>query len=283
MSKAPLSLKGSCLICDMRIKLRKSIPESQLKTHDIELPIENGIDPRTGNTSPARLLRVLLTSRSAVSDVKLKETVERIQHFALLTGGEDLLIVFLLNPPKETSFTSAKKRTKNDDDNAADEHAIAAYSKLQAEMISQTEIPYIPIRPILTIDELQTTIEKHIAASKPRVTKAMPSSTPFELLRFCTVRPPLSEQTAYLISDLFANLQDLASACSAVSSALDLSSPSARFAGFQSSQAYDVDLGPSTQSTDSDAARKLKRLRDLVGGQDCQDVIDFWKSEWLFQ
>ena len=254
-----------------------------MKTHDIDFPIDSCTDPSTGNASSARLLRVLLFSRSAVSDTKLKATLERIQHFALLTGGEDLLIVFLLNPPKDSSFTFAKELSKNDVNDAANEESIVAYSKFQAEMIGQTDLPYIPVRLVLTIDELQTTIEKHITATKSQVMKARPASMPFELLKSCTVKPPLSDQTAYIISDIFADLKDLVSACSAISSAPNSSSPSARAAAFQSSQTYDLDLGRIKQSTDSDAARKLKRLRDLVGEQECQDVIDFWKTEWLLQ
>jgi hypothetical protein len=263
------------------LELTRTTSESQLKTHDIEVPIENGIDPRIGNAPPARLLRVLLLSRSAVNDAKLKETMERIQHFALLTGGQHLLILFLLNPPEDASFTTAKKLTKNDV-NPAGADAILAYSKLQAEMIGQAGITHIPIRPILDIDELQTTIEKHITTSKTQATRAKPASTSFELLKFCTVNPPMSHQAAYIISDIFTDLKDLASACSVISSAPNSSSPSACVSAFQSSQTYDLNHGSGTESTDSGAARKLKHLRDLVGEQECQDVIAFWKEEWLF-
>lgn len=227
------------------------------------------------------MLRVLLLSRSAVSDLKLKETLDRIQHFSPLTGGQDLVIVFLLSAPKDTSFTSAKELTRNTISDAAEEDAIVAYSRLQAEMVNLAEIPYIPIRPIITMNELPTTIEKHVAASKAQPPKAKPSSTPFELLKLCTANPPMSESTAYIISEIFADLKDLSSACSVISSAPNSSSPSARASAFQSSQIYDFDTVLSTQSTGSDAARKLKRLRDLVGEQECQDIIDFWKEEWL--
>lgn len=245
------------------------------------MPIEDGTDPKFSNATPARLLCILLLSRSAVSDAKLRETMERIQHFSLLTGGRDLLILFLLNPPNDTSFTSAKELTKNDGNNVADEDAIVAYAKLQAELFSEAEIPYLPIRPILSIDELQTTIEKHITALKTQEMRSKPPSIPFELLKSCTVNPPMSEQTAYIISDIFADLKDLAATCSAISSAPNSSSPSAIVDAIQSSQTYALDSSLSTLSTNINAVTKLKHLRDLVGVQECQNVVDFWKVEWL--
>jgi hypothetical protein len=225
----------------------------------------------------------LLLSRSAVSDVKLYDTFKRIQHFASLTGVEDLLIVYLLNTPPTSSFVSAKELTKNTSDDSTPADAIAAYSKLQAEMINCTEMSYIPIRPISKLDDLSDTIMKHVSALKADPRKHETLSKSFELLKLCTANPPMAEQTAYLLSDLFADFRDLAAACSTVTYAPSSSSPSARAAAFQSGSVYGNSIDMSTPSSDSTAAGKLKTLRDLVGEQECQDVIDFWKEEWLVQ
>ena len=230
-----------------------------------------------------RQLRALLLSRSAVSDVKLYDTLKRIQHFASLTGGEDILIVYLLNTPPGSSFVSAKELNKDTSDDSTPADAIAAYSKLQAEMIICTETSYIPIRPISRLDDLSDTILKHVSALKVEPRKQETLSKSFELLKLCTANPPMADQTAYLLSDLFADFKDLAAACSTVTGAPSSSSPSARAAAFQSSGVYGINIDTSTPNLDSTAAENLKTLRDLVGEQECQDVIDFWKEEWLVQ
>lgn len=223
----------------------------------------------------------MLFSRSSVSDATLSETVQRIQHFASLTGGEDLIIIFLLNPPTGSTFVSAKELTKNSDRDFAEGEAIAAYSKLEAELINHSEIPYIALRPILKLDDLPETIAKQMSSMKGKLQMRKPLARSIELLRLCTANPPMSEQTAYLLTDIFADLNDLATACFTISSVPSSGSPSARAAAFQSSHISDFEPSTSTQTSGNRAAARLKRLRDLVGEQECQEIIDFWKDEWL--
>jgi hypothetical protein len=223
----------------------------------------------------------LLLSRSAVSDAKLSDMFQRIQHFASLTGGEDLIIIFLLNPPTGSTFVSARKLTKDSDRDVAEEQAIAAYSKLEAELINHSEIPYIAVRPILKLDDLPEAIAKQMSSTKGKLQMRKPLAKSIELLRLCTANPPMSEQTAYLLTDIFADLNALASACFTISSVPNSSSPSARAAAFQYSHISDFDPSTSTQTSGNCAAARLKRLRDLVGEQECQDIIDFWNDERL--
>ena len=276
LTKGTLPLRGWCII-HIEARCLTVKVETQLETHDLEVPLQSQTDARTGHTISTRQLRALLLSRSAVADEKLRATFERIEHFASLTGGEDLVFIFLLNPPPASTFVSAKDLSEANNNDMADTDAIAAYSKLQAELINHADIPHIPVLPILTVANLSETISKHTTAlqSQPPKQRA-PATSSFSLLKLCTANPPMSEQTAYVLSDLFKDLKDLAFACSTVSSAPNSSSPSARAAGFPSSFSYDIN----TQSSDSNAASRLKRLRDLIGEQECHDIIDFWKEEW---
>lgn len=254
--------------------------ESQFTTHDIEIPFGSVVIPSNGNTLLTRQLRVVLLSPSTVNETKLDDTFKRIQHFASLTGGEDLAIVFLLNPSRATKFVSAKAVADGSSDDAAKVDAIYAYTKLQAEMMNHREIPHVPILPLANIDNLSQLLRKHTSNLSRPPPKQKPAATSFELLQLCTASPPMSQQTAFILSDLFTNLKELATTCSAVTSAPNSSSPSARAASSLVSGVYDLGLGMSTQDSHSTATSKLKRLRDLVGEQECREIVDFWKEEW---
>lgn len=239
------------------------------------------MNPQTGNSLPARRLRVLLLSTSAVHEAMLEHTFKRTHRFAALTGGEDLAIVFLLNPPPARTFISAKQHAADFSDDTANIDAIHAYSKLQAEMMNHSEIPHMPILPLCKLDGLPQLLSKHVAnLNRPPPTQKA-ATTSFELLKLCTANPPMSEHTSYILSDLFVNLRDLATTCSAVTSAPNSSSPSVRAAFSQADGIYDLGFGMSTQGSDVPPTGKLKRLRDLVGEQECRNVVDFWKEEWV--
>lgn len=241
------------------------------------------MDPNTGNTLANRRLRALLFDTASVSTKTIDDTFERIQHFASLTGGQDLVIVFLLNPPRDSSFISAKELAKASHDGIAQQDAIRAYSKIQAEMVNRPEIPYIPILPTSTLEGLSNILEKYIARVTSKTPEPKASTTPFALLQQCTANQPMSDQTAYNLTDIFSNLKDLAAACTSVSSAPNSSSPSARAASTQVSSINEFGTEFGTQSSDITAASKLKELRGLIGQQECQDIIDFWKEEWTVQ
>lgn len=257
--------------------------ESRLTTHDLDIPFGSIVDQSNGNTTLTRRLRVLLLSPSAVADKQLIDTVTRINHFASLTGGQDLAIVFLLNPPSDARFVSARQQTMSGGDQRAEVDGVYAYSKLQAEMINHAEIPHAPILPLAKLDGLSVLLRKHVANLSRIQPKQHASATQLDLLQLCTASPPMSQQTAYILSDLFPSLRDLATACTSVTSAPNSSSPSARAASSQTNDFYDLGLSMGPQSSDSTANNKLKRLRDLVGDQECRDVVDFWKEEFVLE
>ncbi|TKA83793.1 hypothetical protein B0A55_00058 [Friedmanniomyces simplex] len=256
--------------------------QSQLETHDIAIPVEASVDPTSGTTITRRYLRYLLLAPSSVDPVKIEATLDRIQHFASLTGGQDLAIIFLLQPPPATSFIPAKQLLNSTNNGSSPEtNGVYAYTLLQATLMDRSGIPYIPILPLATLASLPDLLKGHStswARSLPKAISKPP--TPMDLLQLCTANPPMPQQTTYFLSDLFPNLRELAVACTSVSSAPASSSPSARAAaGLVSSQDTEI-LGLGTQVSDAGGYGRLRRLRDLVGEQQCRDVVDFWQEEW---
>ena len=222
---------------------------------------------------------MLLVSPCDMIEVKLDQSFKRIEHFTSLTGGRDLAMVFLLSPPAATSFVSAKDLASGTTDEAGKADAVQAYCKLQAEMVNHAEIPYIPILPLCQIDGLSQLLHKHIANVDRSIPKRKPSASSLDILQLCTANPPMSQQTMYILSDLFPTLSDLATVCLSSTSAPNSSSPSVRAAGMIS-KANGTGLVTSTQSSDVDTSSKLKQLRALVGEQQFQDIVDFWMEEW---
>ncbi|KAK5134655.1 hypothetical protein LTR08_006311 [Meristemomyces frigidus] len=262
--------------------------ESRLDTHDISIPLVPTLNPKTGSTlAPTRQLRVLLLSLSVTaSPSALDDTMKRIQHFVALTGGRDLAIVFLLSSRPPTQATALAKplatKTEDNDDDAAAAAGVHAYVALQAALMSHSDVPNIPLLPLASSEGLAALLKKHAAVlARPRPQPIASLSTSFGLLQLCTADPPMPQQTAYVLTDVFVDLRDLAEVCTtAVSSTLDASSPSARAASLVSivggSQGGSCGVGEGAES-------RLKGLRDLVGRQQCSDVVDFWGEEWTME
>ncbi|KAI7278050.1 hypothetical protein KC345_g6199 [Hortaea werneckii] len=299
------------IIPDLTVQGGLGLLEKNLGTHDLILPFQLFVDPRTGHALAARQLRFLLLSSSAMAEAKLEATIERIQRFASLTGGKDLAILFLLaSPPPSAqptapmitnSFTTAKKLAQETAQLSADSErgnvdGVVAWTKLQAELTNRSDIPYIPILPLTAICQLPQLVQKHVAALNiPSHSAPKQSANTFDLLQQCTSNPPMDQQTAYSLSDLFVNMEELAAACTGISSAPQSSSPSARAAARASVeagshvQANDLLDDPLTWTSqngtsaigDDGGRMKLKQLRDLVGEKQCIEVVGFWKEEWL--
>ncbi|KAI6835044.1 hypothetical protein KC367_g6968 [Hortaea werneckii] len=286
--------------------------EKTLDTHDLALPLQPLLGPITSHGLAARQLRLLLLSSSAVAEAQLEATIERVQRFASLTGGNDLAIVFLLasTPPPlaqatalitTSSFTTARRLAQQTAQLSADSErgnvdGVVAWTRLQAELTNRSDIPYIPTLPLTSLFQLAQLVRKHVAAlNSPSHPAPKQSVNTFDLLQHCTSNPSMDQQIAYCMSDLFVNMAELAVACTGISSAPQSSSPSARAAARASIaagsqvQANDLLDDPATWMShnalsdfgDDDGRRKLKQLRDLVGEKQCMEVVDFWKEEWL--
>jgi len=229
---------------------------------------ERQTDPRV-----ERCLRVLLLSPTATANTNLDATVQRIRHFAALTGGEDLIIVFLLNadPAKHKSIGPSE----NGMHSASGEHA---YAELQAELVNHIEIPYMPVLPVCKIDEIQPLLSNHTAALASPTPVCKPSATPRELLQLCTANPPMATHTANVLTDLFLNIGDLATACSMGSFAIGPGSSSSPGRTIDHASYDMVERGTPRMQ---DYAARLRTFSELVSDQEWRNIVDFWTNEWV--
>jgi hypothetical protein len=209
----------------------------------------------------------------------LPNTLDRIHR---LTGGQDLAIVFLLSPPKTSSFISVEDLTSVSSDPEAGTKGVLAYAKLQASLLSRSDIPHIPILPLASLEGLPGLLTKY-ATALSRTPQRVPASTsPFEMLQLSTTESPMDRQTAYFATDCFTGLRDLAITCTEPAVELTSSSPSFgadRGAASQSGfVGYHGHLGHACR--EHDAAERLRQLRDLVGEQRYTELVEFWLEEW---
>jgi hypothetical protein len=227
---------------------------------------------------------VLLLAASWTLEAALPKTLDRIHHFASLTGGQDLAIVFLLNPPKTSSFISVKDLTSTDSNPDAGTKGVLTYAKLQASLLSRSDIPHIPILPLASVEALPGLLTKTIAAlsSKPQY---MPNTTtPFGMLQLSTTEPPMDRQTAYFATDCFANLRDLAEACTQPAAEPTSSSPSLMGGiSFSQSSARGQGSYTGTASQGRGATEGLRQLRSLVGEERYSELVEFWLDEWVVE
>ena len=218
-------------------------------------------------------------------ETALPNTLDRIHHFASLTGGQDLAIVFLLNPPKTSSFISVKDLTSIDSDSHAGTNGVLSYAKLQASLLSRSDIPHIPILPLATVEGLPGVLTKTIAALSrtPQYTSA--STTPFGMLQLSTTEPPIERQTAYFATDCFANLRQLAVACTESATEPISSSPSFGDGGgaFSQSSAGGQFGNIRTASQGRGTEEGLRQLRALIGEQRYAEFVEFWLDEWVVE
>jgi hypothetical protein len=212
----------------------------------------------------------------------LPNTLDRIHRFASLTGGQDLAIVFLLNPPKTSSFMSVKDLTSTSSDPEAGTKGVLAYAKLQASLLPRSDIPHISILPLASLESLPGLLTNY-ATGVSRTPQRVPVSTsPFEMLQLSTTESPMDRQTAYFATDCFTDMRDLAVVCTEPVAEPTSSSPS-----------FGADRGAASQSgiagchghlghahREHDAAERLRQLRELVGEQRYTELVEFWLEEW---
>jgi hypothetical protein len=224
---------------------------------------------------------MLLLAPSWTLEAVLPDTLDRIHRFASLTGGQDLAIVFLLNPPKSSSFISVKDLTSVENDPDASTKGVLAYAKLQACLLSRSDIPHMLILPLASVEGLPGLLLKTIAALslKPQHTPA--STTPFGMLQLSTTESPMDRQTAYFATDCFADLRELATACTEPAAESTSSSPSYGMGANTQSCVEEVHGYTGTASQEYRAEDGLRQLRGLVGERRYSELVDFWLDEWV--
>ena len=197
------------------LSLPCSLPtENRLETHDLAIPLTTTLDTNGQNhITSNRQLRVLLLSPTSISAAHLPHTLDRIHHFAGLTGGQDLIIVFLLSPPVRTNADASDQTISTN----TDIKSTLAYTHLQASLLPRTDIPYIPILPVSNLTNLPELLQKQATALSHRhqqpPTTSNNTSKPLELLELATTEPPMNRETLFFVTDCFASLRELAMAC----------------------------------------------------------------------
>jgi hypothetical protein len=242
------------------------------------------LDTNTSNAGPTRELRVLLLAPSWTLEAALPNTLNRIHHFASLTGGQDLAIVFLLNPPKTSSFTSVKDLTSIDSDPDAGTKGVLAYARLHASLLPRSDIPHIPILPLASVEGLPGLLTKTVAALSIKPQRTPASTTPFGMLQLSTTEPPMDRQTAYFATDCFANLRELAEACTEPTTEPTSSSPSFMSGeSFSQSSAGGYGGYTGTASQERDVGEGLRQLRSIVAEEKYNELVEFWLDEWVVE
>lgn len=257
--------------------------ETQLEAHDINLPAQIAKIPESTDTISTRRYRFLLFSPSAVSEPRLEATLKRLHHFSSLTGGQDIAIIFLLSPQDSCNF-NATANTISEDSNVHGQSmdGMKAFTLLQSILTENFDIS-IPLLPISSLSELPARLIKHVSFQS--VPSAVATRNSMDLLGLCTANPPMPIQSAFILSDLFFSIRDLAEACTSATPALTSSSDSESVTndpGISVSQMIREGEINCTQGH-TNKCNRLQRLRGLIGEQSCKDIMDFWKEEWLFE
>lgn len=203
---------------------------------------------------------MLLLSPSIASHPTWEATLQRIHRFAHLSV-EPAAVVFLLRVPRDTRFQSARQLADEGINSGGDDGAggVFAYTKLQTELMSRTDIPYIPILPLSTPEGLPDLLKKHVTILTHPPAHSPHSATSLDLLQLCTLHQPLPPLTASYISDTFGSLRDVATAMTLAPGALSSSS--------------DV-LGESASRC------KIRSLENLIGSEQLRPLVAFWQGEF---
>lgn len=213
---------------------------------------------------------------------RIEATLERIEHFTHLTN-EPIAIIFVLCPPPDISFQTAKQLVNDSplsDNPLPTRVGILAYTKLQVELMDHA-FPNISVLPLAKLSCLPDLIKNHIAAlTMPPPVKPQQSDI-YPLLSTCALN---NQQSAFILSDTFCSLKEIAEASLAeMDTAQDSSSPTAiaAFADGVLSQMAGDWAGDVTMSSDHASGNvfKLKMLQSLVGEQEKENLMEFWRQE----
>ena len=262
--------------------------ESRLESHDVAIRLAGSLN------GSARKLRFLLLSPNSVAATTLEGTLERVERFVALTGGSDIAIAFLLQPRAATASMTAKQVVE-DTETASSPNGLQRFTSLQAKLAGRTDIPYVPLLPLSCLEKLPDLLTRHKSNLQPPPHRLpSPRSAPSQLLRYCSAAPPLPDSTTFFVADIFTSYRDLARACIAAALGPPESS-SPQWTEAVSSQRMQIQtlsqieagssqtIAAQSEGTDRDALSKLQRLRLLVGEEQYQNVVQFWREEWVLE
>ncbi|KAI9710145.1 MAG: hypothetical protein M1820_002947 [Bogoriella megaspora] len=232
--------------------------ESSLETHELELsPTQS--DP----SQPQRRYKFLLFSPSSTSSDVLPGNISRIERLASATGGQDIAVILLLSLSR-TSFTSARELNGQQHANQGStaDDGIHALSTLQSELVKDGDLGSVPVLPLPTLELLPGLVKHHIASTSQPVTAPVNgcNASVLDLLSLCTVNPPLSQQSVFVITDLLPSLKALVRCMTEA----------------------EVDAEVVTGGVNrSHVSEQLAMLRDYLGDEEVGRIMEFWREEWV--
>ncbi|KAK3081385.1 hypothetical protein LTS18_007226 [Coniosporium uncinatum] len=177
--------------------------ESSHPTYDLAIKLHHQGQP------PQRTLRLLIFTPTTLNPSNHDTTLARIQHFAALTGGRDIAVIFLLAP--QSSPTTDQSAS-----NATHATPMHAYSALQVALFTASadgRIPSIPVLPCPAPTSLPKVLQAFTdgLASAPAQIRAVERkyrvNAALDLLPHCTVDGVMREEASLAMTDLFADLR----------------------------------------------------------------------------
>jgi len=205
VSSPGLNLRGTYhRLADSAQSFHLHTAESSHPTHDLAIPLHNQRHPTQ------RTLRLLVFTPTTLNPTTHSATLSRIQHFAVLTGGRDIAILFLLTPSPSQPTSNPTHPTP-----------LHAYCALQLALstVSTSGVSHIPpLLPCPSPSSVPTLLKTFTdtLASAPAQTRAVERkrqvNAALDLLPHCTVEAILGEEAGLALMDLSADLRGVVSA-----------------------------------------------------------------------
>ncbi|KAL1310722.1 hypothetical protein AAFC00_000977 [Neodothiora populina] len=249
------------------------LKESQLDTHDVAISVPHQTSQSTKIKTTRQIVRFLLLSSASVAEENMSTTFARIRRFASLTGGTGLAIVMLLQRP--TASSSSNITTRTAEDHVSNTSSVHAYVKLQAELFTMRDIPYLPMLPLAELASLSSLLDSYVSGLRQsqQQKEVKPAMTAVSLLPYCTTNPPLSPFAVSMTTDIFSSLRAIAS--------------EAMMAVNSNQEEFNPDRSLPALSGDSDdivmsdnVAPGLAALAQQIGSKTVREMVAFWEEEW---
>ncbi|KAG8630616.1 hypothetical protein KVT40_002235 [Elsinoe batatas] len=185
-----------------------------------------------------------------MSDSLSSQLRDRLQHFAAITGGQNLAICFLLASEIEgTHFHQSSTPACG----------LQAYTKLQCILTVESELPTLPVLLCANAGDVGATVKAHIE-SLVSYQPGPPLPHPGNLLAGCTIGPYMSSAEVSSVASLFGNIGNLASAC---------------VASAEQSQSNGL---MELTAEDRTSIMRLEALRRQIGDERARGILGFWTS-----
>lgn len=209
---------------------------------------------------------MLLLTPLNLSPASLDATTARLTRFAHLTGGVDLVVVFLLQ---------AQTISSNGDKEPTTASPTNAHVLLQTLIMRSPDLRGIPILPIAKTSALVEVLRSYITAVT-QATLPHPPQKALDILPYCTTTGPTRLLTSTLVgvlSDMIPDLKTLARlACLEMpDDGRDMQDEAFRPVDFEMEDHADMVL-----RRDIDHA-----LRQMVSEKERVGIWEFWRGEFV--